>query len=98
MFRTTCMQVGTLCRGVSLLRNNRVVTAGANRFMSSHSTETDEEFDARYEAYFNRKEIDHWEARKEIRPTLDELGINTPEELGYDKPELALPNVYDVHG
>ncbi|RXG60476.1 cytochrome c oxidase subunit 5A, mitochondrial, partial [Armadillidium vulgare] len=34
----------------------------------------------------------------EIRPTLDELGINTPEELGYDKPELALPIVYDVHG
>lgn len=27
---------------------------------------------------------------QEIRPTLDELGINTPEELGYDKPELAL--------
>lgn len=34
---------------------------------------------------------------QEIRPTLDELGINTPEELGYDKPELALQNVYDIH-
>lgn len=30
---------------------------------------------------------------QEIRPTLDELGINTPEELGYDKPELAVPSV-----
>ncbi|XP_012275844.1 cytochrome c oxidase subunit 5A, mitochondrial [Orussus abietinus] len=34
---------------------------------------------------------------QEIRPTLDELGINTPEELGYDKPELALQSVYDIH-
>lgn len=32
---------------------------------------------------------------KEIRPTLDELGINTPEELGYDQPELALKTVYE---
>ncbi|CAK9813656.1 Cytochrome c oxidase subunit 5A, mitochondrial [Anthophora quadrimaculata] len=34
---------------------------------------------------------------QEIRPTLDELGISTPEELGYDKPELALQSVYDIH-
>lgn len=34
---------------------------------------------------------------QEIRPTLDELGINTPEELGYDKPELALESVDDMH-
>ncbi|XP_015587355.1 cytochrome c oxidase subunit 5A, mitochondrial [Cephus cinctus] len=34
---------------------------------------------------------------QEIKPTLDELGINTPEELGYDKPELALQSVYDIH-
>ncbi|KAI1301432.1 Cytochrome c oxidase subunit 5A, mitochondrial [Halotydeus destructor] len=117
--------------------------------------ETDEQFDTRYEAYFNRKDIDGWEIRKgindlqgmdlvpepkiiiaalkacrrvndyalcirlleavkfkcgssvaeiypyliqEIRPTLDELGISTPEELGYDKPELAMANPYDIHG
>ncbi|MCL4120713.1 UNVERIFIED_CONTAM: hypothetical protein GTU68_048015 [Idotea baltica] len=123
--------------------------------MSSHSTETDEEFDNRYEAYFNRSDIDHWEIRKamndlcgmdlvpepkiivaalkatrrlndfalalrfveairekcgskqkeiypyilqEIQPTLKELGISTPEEMGYDKPELALTSVYDIHG
>lgn len=116
--------------------------------------ETDEEFDARYERYFNRADIDGWEIRKalsdlhgmdlipepkiliaalkaarrvndfslcvrileavkfkcgsrvqeiypyilqELRPTLDELGISTPEELGYDKPELALANPYDMH-
>jgi cytochrome c oxidase subunit 5a len=121
--------------------------------MSQHSTETDDEFDSRYEAYFNRQDIDGWEIRKamndlagmdlvpepkiinaalracrrvsdfalavrflesvkakcggrvkeiypyilqEIRPTLDELGVSTPEELGYDKPELALKNVYDI--
>ncbi|CAG2055040.1 unnamed protein product [Timema podura] len=33
---------------------------------------------------------------QEIQPTLRELGVNTPEELGYDKPELALKNVYDM--
>ncbi|XP_059140534.1 cytochrome c oxidase subunit 5A, mitochondrial-like [Physella acuta] len=33
---------------------------------------------------------------KEIKPTLDELGILTPEEMGYDKPELALKSVYDM--
>lgn len=27
---------------------------------------------------------------EEIRPTLNELGISTPAEMGYDKPELAL--------
>ncbi|XP_076234819.1 cytochrome c oxidase subunit 5A [Calliopsis andreniformis] len=34
---------------------------------------------------------------QEIKPTLEELGINTPEELGYDKPELALKSVYDYN-
>ena len=35
--------------------------------------------------------------RQEIKPTLDELGILTPEDMGYDKPELALQSVYDIH-
>jgi len=35
---------------------------------------------------------------REIKPTLDELGISTPEDLGYDKPELALKSVFDIHG
>lgn len=122
--------------------------------MSKHSTETDEQFDARYENYFNRKDIDGWEIRQgindlwghdlvpepriiisalkacrrvndfalavrileavkdkcgskvgdiypyiiqELKPTLTELGISTPEELGYDKPELALKSVFDLH-
>ncbi len=108
------------------------------RCYSAGQTETDEEFDARWVAYFNRADIDSWELKyglnelyghdlvpepkivvamlqaarklndvamgirileavkektagndeiysyiiKEVQPTLDELGINTPEELG----------------
>nr|ABG81988.1 putative mitochondrial cytochrome c oxidase polypeptide Va [Diaphorina citri] len=33
---------------------------------------------------------------QEITPTLKELGIETPSQLGYDKPELALESVYDM--
>ncbi|VDO95318.1 unnamed protein product [Soboliphyme baturini] len=29
---------------------------------------------------------------QEVRPVLDELGISTPEEMGYDKPELFWPS------
>lgn len=114
--------------------------------------ETDEEFDRRYEGYFNDKEIDGWMLRKrltdihrmdlipepkivvaalkacrrlndyalatrylealyvkcgnnqkeiwpyimqEIKPTLDELGISTLEEIGYDKPELATESPFN---
>merc|ERR1712043_49163 len=125
------------------------------RNMSAAGTESDAEFDARYIAYFDRKDIDGWEIRKgmadlvamdlvpeptiaaaalracrrvndyslttrilevvrmkcmpnmqelwpymmqELKPTLDELGISSLEEMGYDTPELALPNPYEVHG
>jgi cytochrome c oxidase subunit 5a len=34
--------------------------------------------------------------KKELQPTLSQLGILTPEEMGYDKPELALEDVYDM--
>ena len=34
---------------------------------------------------------------QEIRPTLNELGISTPEELGYDKPELWLEDPENIH-
>ncbi|XP_075977367.1 cytochrome c oxidase subunit 5A [Anticarsia gemmatalis] len=129
------------------------VSAVSVRRAHGGPVESDEEFDCRYEAFFNRKDIDGWEIRKgmndlcgmdlvpdpkiikaalhacrrvndyalavrfieackdkcgpkvneiypyiiqEIKPTLTELGIETPEELGYDKPELALQNVYDM--
>ena len=114
--------------------------------------ETDEEFDRRYEGYFNDKELDGWMLRKrlndltnmdlipepkiivaalnacrrlndfamairylealyikcgnnqkeiwpylmsELKPTMDELGINTLEEMGYDKPELATESPFN---
>jgi len=114
--------------------------------------ETDEEFDRRFEGYFNDKEIDGWMLRKrltdlhrmdlipepklivaalkacrrvndyslavrylealsfkcgnnhkeiwpyimsEIKPTMDELGISTLEEMGYDKPELATESPFN---
>jgi len=32
----------------------------------SHTQETDEEFDTRYERFFNRPDIDGWEIRKAV--------------------------------
>ena len=32
---------------------------------------------------------------QELKPTLDELGILTPTEIGYDKPELWMPDPYE---
>lgn len=34
---------------------------------------------------------------QEIKPTMEELGIESLEAMGYDKPELALASVYDIH-
>lgn len=33
---------------------------------------------------------------QEIKPTLNELGISTPAELGYDKPELHLESAHQL--
>jgi len=157
MMRLFSQRLQTAVRaGVTGLSKNvqPAAATGAVRFMSHEVQETDEEFDARYVAFFSRPDIDGWEVRKgmntligmdlvpdpkiiiaalracrrlndyalttrfleavkmraetnkdiypyvlkEIKPTLDELGINTPEELGYDKPELALKSVFDIHG
>jgi len=157
MFRLLSRSLQSAVRGSAAINNVRVaqpaVTSGV-RYMSHEVQETDEEFDARYVAYFSRPDIDGWEIRKgmnnligmdlvpdpkiisaalkacrrvndyalttrfleaikfrcivnkdiypyvlkEIKPTLEELGISTPEEMGYDKPELALQSVFDVHG
>ena len=153
MFQTIGRSLVHSFRSTYLLRSriNYPAISGILRY-SSKKDETDEEFDARYEAYFNRPEIDEWEIRKamndlqgmdlvpepkiiiaalkacrrlndyalavrflegvkdkcgsrvkeiypyllqEIRPTLDELGVLTPEEMGYDKPELYLPDVFE---
>ncbi|XP_046454134.1 cytochrome c oxidase subunit 5A, mitochondrial-like [Daphnia pulex] len=150
MFRSALSRSASYARNLAVPNNCKCI-AGV-RFMSKHSTESDVEFDARYESFFNRKDIDGWECRKamndlsgmdlvpepriviaalnacrrlndialairfletvkdkcggkaeiypyilqEIRPTLNQLGLSTPEELGYDKPELALKSVYDL--
>ena len=41
-----------------------VPSLSSRRWMSAKAEETDAEFDARYEAFFNRKDIDGWEIRK----------------------------------
>jgi cytochrome c oxidase subunit 5a len=150
MLRAAAGQLVSVMRGS--LGVSRLGAIGAVR-NSSHSTETDAEFDARYEAYFSRPDIDGWECRKamndilgmdlvpepkiisaglkacrrvndyalairwlegvkdkcgdktseiypyliqEIQPTLKELGIETPDELGYGQPELALKSVFEM--
>jgi len=67
MLRACAGQLLIVMRGS--LGVSRVGSVGAVR-NSSHSTETDEEFDSRYEAYFNRPDIDGWEARKAMNDLL----------------------------
>ncbi|CAF0793008.1 unnamed protein product [Didymodactylos carnosus] len=153
------VRVGLQCfssqktRLISLPLNNSMFNQQQTRLMSSHKKETDEEFDSRWETYFNRPNIDGWDIRQginhmhrldlipepriiiaclnackrvndhslavryleairhkstlgskqiwpwilqEIEPTLKKLGVSTPEDLGYDKPELALKSVEEA--
>jgi len=160
MFRVALRAVPRLSAMRTASRTKQTVMSAANikisqqvRFMSA-AADSDAEFDARYEAFFNRADIDGWEIRKgmtdlvamdlvpdptivaaalracrrvndyalttrimeivkikcadkeseiwpymlqELKPTLEELGILTPEQMGYDQPELALPNPYEIH-
>jgi len=154
MMRLVSKGLQTVVRGSLARTAQPAVAVTGQRFMSHEVQETDEEFNARYVAFFSRPDIDGWEIRKgmqtlhvmdlvpdpkiivaalracrrvndyaltmrfleavkmraatnkdiypyvlkEIKPTLEELGISTPEDLGYDKPELALKSVFDVHG
>merc|ERR1711911_111976 len=44
------------------------------------------------------KEAEFWPyIMQELKPTMDELGIPSLEEMGYHQPELALPNPYEIH-
>jgi len=42
------------------------VSAALASVRCSHTQETDQEFDTRYERYFNRPDIDGWELRKAV--------------------------------
>ena len=35
---------------------------------------------------------------QELKPTMDELGILTLEQMGYETPELGMPSPFEVHG
>ncbi|ELU02363.1 hypothetical protein CAPTEDRAFT_159268 [Capitella teleta] len=153
MLRSVASRCGSLMIAATRSRVPQHIGATSVR-MSSHGAADAEEFDTRYEAYFNKPDIDGWEVRKamndlhgmdlipepkiliaamkacrrindhslavryleavkdkcateehkiwpfimqEIQPTLKELGISSVEEMGYDKPELALKSVYDMH-
>ena len=50
-----------------------VAAAIQTRLMSHEVQETDEEFDARYVAFFQRPDIDGWEIRKVNQCELTEL-------------------------
>jgi cytochrome c oxidase subunit 5a len=67
MLRAAAGQLANVMRGSFGV--SRLAAIGAIR-NSSHSTETDAEFDARYEAYFNRPDIDGWECRKAMNDIL----------------------------
>ncbi|ERL87853.1 cytochrome c oxidase subunit 5A, mitochondrial [Dendroctonus ponderosae] len=147
MFRTALVRAQALVKPAA--RN----VATSSRLLSKESTETDEQFDQRYEKFFSQQDIDGWDIRRgitdlwghdlvpepkilaaalqacrrandlalavrileavkdkcgkreaeiypwviqELRPTLTQLGISTPEELGIDKPELHTPSVFDL--
>ena len=61
MFRALSKVAGSSMRAVT----SSGVRSGAQvRLMSGARVESDAEFDARYIAYFDRKDIDGWEIRK----------------------------------
>lgn len=152
MFRSALVRAQSVAKPALQTAATRNI-ATSTQLLSSHSTETEEQFDQRYENFFNKKDIDGWDIRRgftdlwghdlvaepkilaaalracrrvndfalavrileaikdkcgknekeiypwvmqELRPTLVELGISTPEELGYDKPELYTPSVFNL--
>ena len=63
MLRTVFSRVG-VATSKALRVQAPQATIVASRWSSSKPKESDEAFDARWEAYFNREEIDGWELRK----------------------------------
>ncbi|XP_030748347.1 cytochrome c oxidase subunit 5A, mitochondrial-like [Sitophilus oryzae] len=151
MLRNSAFRVQALLKNANKV--SKPISCGGIRCMSKENTETDAQFDQRYEKFFNNPDIDGWDIRRgvtdlwghdlvpepiiltaalkacrrvndlalairilealkdkcgnkvdeiypwyiqELRPTLTELGIPTPEELGYNKPEFALKDVDDM--
>jgi len=66
MMRLFTQRLQTAARGLTGLSRTvqPAAATGAVRLMSHEVKETDEEFDARYVAFFSRTDIDAWEVRK----------------------------------
>lgn len=61
MLRLVAGRIGSSARNVISPKT----TSAVHITRAAHDVqETDEEFDTRYENYFNRPDIDHWEIRK----------------------------------
>ena len=69
MFRAITKVASTSLRSVSRSQGSLVRPVQA-RLMSGGASTSDAEFDAKYIAYFDRKDIDGWEIRK-VTFTLD---------------------------
>jgi len=48
----------------AMVSRKAIAAVGTQTVRAAHAKETDEEFDERYEKFFNRNDIDHWEIRK----------------------------------
>ncbi|XP_002733214.1 cytochrome c oxidase subunit 5A, mitochondrial-like [Saccoglossus kowalevskii] len=65
MFRLAFRRFSTAVRPIVTQRLNKQSLAIASvRNFSENPDETDEQFDARWEAYFNKPDIDDWELRR----------------------------------
>ena len=63
MLRTSLVRAG-IATSQALKAKAPSASVVATRWSSSKPKESDEAFDARWEAYFNREDIDSWEVRK----------------------------------
>lgn len=63
MLRLVAGRIGSAVRGIAAPRSSAATLVNSTRNSSHGPEETDEEFDTRFENYFNRKDIDHWEIR-----------------------------------
>lgn len=80
--------------GLDLIPEPKIIEAAfrAARRLNDHSICVRYLEAIKWKAYIHDKDIYPW-IIQELEPVMNELGISTPEDLGYDKPELALPAI-----
>ncbi|CAL4190871.1 unnamed protein product [Meganyctiphanes norvegica] len=84
MFRTALTKAASY--GLRPVLTSRTSAVAMTRSMGHGPVESDAEFDARYENYFNRADIDAWEIRKDVESYREEhqitvKGTNVPEPI-----------------